>query len=104
MTYPMPYEDGYFKQLTKRGGSRKILHVIPSQNVKSCQKDSQRFQKSNDLEGARACKKYNEGMYGKVGTSSAGVLKHKGFDTLSLSPDANVRAQGVPPLFVSCLK
>ena len=86
------YEDGYFKQLTKRGGSRKILHVIPSQNVKSCQKDSQRFQKQNDLEGARACKKYNEGMYGKVGTSSAGVLKHKGFDTLSLSPDANVRA------------
>ena len=52
----MLFEDGYFKQLTKRGGSRKILHVIPSQNVKSCQKDSQIFQKSNDLEGARACK------------------------------------------------
>ena len=39
-------------------------------------------------------------MYGKAWTSSAEVLEHKGFDTLSLSPDANVRASEVPsPLF-----
>ena len=79
------------------GGSRKILHVISMENDKSCQKDSLRFQKQNDLESARACKKYNEGMDVKAGTSSARVLKHKGFDTLSLSLDANVRASEVPP-------
>ena len=79
------------------GSSRKILHVISKENDKSCQKDSQRFQKQNDLEGARACKKYNECMDGKARTSSAPVLKHKEFDTLSLSPDANVRASEVPP-------
>ena len=75
------------------------------ENDKSCQKDSQRFQKQNDLEGARACKKYNECMDGKARTSSAPVLKHKEFDTVSLSPDANVRASEVPsPLVLGIQK
>ena len=91
----------------KSGGGvlGKFYTVISMENDKSCQKDSQRFQKQNDLESARACKKYNEGMDVKAGTSSARVLKHKGIDTLSLSLDANVRASEVsPPRFFWVLK